>query len=75
MRSTLFVIVGLVLVLLGIGALIHPNLPMPAKRQDLEIHGQHVKIETRRIVSLPRPLSGLVVVCGIGLLLLSRQEV
>jgi len=74
MKAKLIVLAGAVLILLGIWVLIRPNLLMPAKRQDLEIHGQMVKIETRRVVGVPRPVSGLVIVCGVALILLSTQE-
>ncbi len=60
--------------MLGIGALIRPNVMMPAKRQDLVIQGQNVKIETRRVVAIPRPLSILVILCGAGFILLRNQE-
>ncbi len=62
------------LIVLGIGALIRPNVMMPAKRQDLVIQGQNVKIETRRVVAIPRPLSILVILCGAGFILLRNQE-
>jgi hypothetical protein len=65
-----FVVAGLVVIGLGIYGIIRPNLLMPAKKQDLEIGGQRVVMETRRIVALPRPLSGMVIVCGVGLILL-----
>jgi hypothetical protein len=74
MRSKLFILGGLVLVLLGVGALIRPNILMPAKRQDLVIQGQRVRVETRRVVALPRPLSALIIVCGVGFILLRNQE-
>jgi hypothetical protein len=73
-KPTLFILGGVVLILLGIGALIRPNVMMPAKRQDLVIQGQRVKIETRRVVAIPRPLSALVVVCGVLFILLRNQE-
>jgi hypothetical protein len=74
MRPKLFVVGGVALILLGIIALIRPNVLMPAKRQDLVIQGQRVKIETRRVVAVPRPLSALLIVCGIGFILLRNQE-
>jgi hypothetical protein len=73
-KPTLFILGGVVLILLGIGAVIRPNVMMPAKRQDLVIQGQKVKIETRRVVAIPRPLSVLVIVCGVGFILLRNQE-
>lgn len=51
-----------------------PNLLMPAKRETLQIAGQKVVMETRRVVTIPRPLSGLVIVSGGGLILLGIQK-
>jgi hypothetical protein len=73
-RRTLFICGGVALILLGIYAMIRPNVMMPAKRQELEIAGQKVEMETRRIVAVPRPLSGLVIVSGLGLILISFQK-
>jgi len=58
------------MILLGIYAMIRPNLLMPAKRETLQIAGQKVVMETRRIVAIPRPLSGMFIACGGGLILL-----
>lgn len=74
MRTTLFVGVGVVLVLLGAYGMFRPNLLMPAKRENLQIGGQAVVMETRRVVEIPRPLSGLVIFGGIGLILLGVQK-
>jgi hypothetical protein len=70
LRSIAFIIAGLAVIGLGIYGIARPNLLMPAKKQDLEISGQRVVMETRRVVALPRPLSGMVIVCGVGLILL-----
>jgi len=74
MRPRLFVLGGAVLILLAAYALVRPNVLMPAKRQDLIIQGQAVKIETRRVVAIPRPLSALLLLCGVGFILLRNQE-
>jgi hypothetical protein len=73
-RRTLFISGGVALIVLGIYAMIRPNVMMPAKRQELEIAGQKVEMETRRIVAVPRPLSGLIIVSGLGLILISFQK-
>jgi hypothetical protein len=65
---------GVVIILLGIYAMVRPNLLMPAKRETLEIAGQKVMMETRRVVQVPRPLSGLVIVSGAGLILLAMPK-
>lgn len=74
MRSKLLIVGGVAVILLGIYALVRPNILMPAKRQTLQIAGQEVKMETRRIVAVPRPLSSLVILSGIALILLSTQK-
>lgn len=74
MRTTIFASGGVVLIVLGIYGMFHPNLLMPAKRENLQIGGQKVVMETRRVIDIPRPLSGLVIFAGIGLLLLGAQK-
>ena len=61
---------GVLMIALGIYAMVRPNLLMPVKRETLQIAGQKVVMETRRIVAIPRPLSGLIIVSGGGLILL-----
>jgi hypothetical protein len=65
-----FILGGLAVMAMGIYGIVRPNLVMPAKKQNLEIGGQRVVMETRRVVALPRPLSGMVIVCGVGLIVL-----
>lgn len=62
---------GLLLILLGAYALFRPNLMMPAKRESLQIGGQTVLMETRRVIAVPRPLGTIVIVSGLGLILLA----
>jgi hypothetical protein len=60
--------VGILVALLGVYGMIRPNVVLPAKRQTLQIRGQQVLMETRRVVDVPRPLSGLIIFCGAGLI-------
>jgi hypothetical protein len=62
-------IVGLILVIAGIVLLFHPNVPMPAKKSELHVGSTRAIIETRRIVSVPKTASWIVIGCG-GVLLL-----
>jgi hypothetical protein len=66
----LFIGAGMLLILLGIYTMARPNLLLPAKRETLQIAGQKVMMETRRVMAIPRLLSGLVIVTGGGLILL-----
>jgi len=64
---------GAVLILLGLLALIHPRVEMPARKTEVQVVGQKLLIETRRIVTIPSVLSGLLIVAGMGLMLLGRK--
>jgi hypothetical protein len=59
-------IVGILLVAAGIAALIHPQVAMPAKKQEIQVGEGKAIIETRRIVSFPWPFSALLIVAGAG---------
>jgi hypothetical protein len=74
MRTKMFVLFGVVLIVAGAYALIRPNVMMPAQRQKLEIAGHEVEMETRRIIPVPRPMSGLLILSGVALILLSTQK-
>jgi hypothetical protein len=74
MKTKLQVLGGIVLILAGIYGLVRPNILMPAKREKLQIAGQEVEMETRRIVGVPRPLSGMVILSGVALILLTFQK-
>lgn len=67
------IVIGAVLMLLGIAALIHPRLDMRAKRTEVEVFGQKLLVETRRIITIPPILSGLLILAGAGLIVLSPR--
>ena len=59
-------IVGILLLAAGIAALIHPQVAMPAKKQEIQVGEGKAIIETRRIVTFPRPFSALLILAGAG---------
>jgi uncharacterized membrane protein YdcZ (DUF606 family) len=65
-------IVGVLFVVVGIAGLVHPNVVMPAKKQEIEIAGSRVIMETRRVVEIPKILGALLVVAGGAALFLSQ---
>jgi hypothetical protein len=67
------IVFGAVLILLGIAALIHPRVDMPAKRTEVQVLGQKLLVETRRVVTIPSILSGLLIVAGVGLIILGPR--
>jgi hypothetical protein len=68
------VVVGVVLMLAGAATLIHPELKMPAQRREVDVQGQRLIINTRRIVMVPALLGGLVIVVGAGLVFAGVQK-
>jgi hypothetical protein len=65
---------GLVFILLGAAALIRPQVKMPAKESEIAIGNQKVKLQTQRIIEIPRAMSGLVIVAGCALVFLGTRK-
>jgi len=59
-------IVGILLMAGGVAALSHPQVAMPAKKQEIQVGEGKAIIETRRIVTFPRPFSVLLILAGAG---------
>jgi hypothetical protein len=66
MRFHPIAIVGILLVAAGIAALVHPQVAMPAKKQEIQVGEGKAIIETRRIVTFPRGFSVLLILAGAG---------
>lgn len=64
MRFHPIAIVGILLVAAGIAALIHPQISMPAKTEEIQVGTGKAIIETRRIVGLPKPFCALLIFAG-----------
>jgi hypothetical protein len=73
-KFNFFVIFGILLAVLGLAALLHPEIKMPAKREVLQIGPTKVPVETRRIVSVPPVVGGLIIVCGAGVVFLGARK-
>ena len=69
LKATTHNVFGIIFLVAGIIALIHPNFTLPGKKDTVTIANQHVVIETHRIVSIPRAASAAEVVLGIGLII------
>jgi hypothetical protein len=65
-------ILGVLLIALGIGGLVHPNVVMPGKKQEIQIAGSKVIMETRRVITIPGVLGALVILAGGAAVLLSQ---
>ncbi|MFY9804631.1 MAG: hypothetical protein WA211_10305 [Candidatus Acidiferrales bacterium] len=71
MRFHRIAIVGILLVAAGITTLIHPQMSMPAKTEEVQVASGKAIIETRRIVTFPRPFSALLILAGAGQIFLT----
>lgn len=74
MKLNFFSVLGVLLVVLGLAALLHPEFKMPAKREEIEIGPMKVPVETRRIFTVPPVLSGIIIVCGAGMMFLGARR-
>jgi hypothetical protein len=65
---------GVLLMLIGAVTLIEPEVKMPSRRREVDVAGQKLIINTRRIVTVPPLLSGLAIVAGAGLVFVGAQK-
>jgi uncharacterized membrane protein HdeD (DUF308 family) len=64
-------IVGILLVLMGVAALIHPQVGLPSHKQEIQVAQGKAIIETQRIITFPRPFSVLLILAGVGQIFLT----
>jgi hypothetical protein len=69
----LVTLMGALFVLAGLAGLIHPRVMMPAKRSDVWVGKQELKMETREIVMIPTSISVLVMIAGAGLIYMGAR--
>lgn len=67
-------IAGILAILLGVAAFVHPRIMMPAKKDEVQIGPMKTIVETRRIIEVPPILSGLALIAGCGLIYLGRRK-
>jgi hypothetical protein len=65
---------GVVLMLIGAATLIQPEVKMPSNQREVDVAGQKLIINTRRIVTVPAVLSGLAIVAGAALVFVGVQK-
>ena len=70
----LFTVIGVLFILAGLAALVHPRVKMPARNTEVDVVGQKLIIKTQRIITIPGIVSGLVIVAGAGLILLDTRK-
>jgi hypothetical protein len=66
--KTLFAFLGVLILLAGAAALIHPRIATPSKKNEVEIENHKVIFESKRFFTIPPVWGGVAVVAG-GLLI------
>ena len=64
MKNKPFVALGILFVVLAAVTLVHPQFLMPGEKHAVQIGSQEVIMETRRVIVIPRVLSGCLVLAG-----------
>jgi hypothetical protein len=67
-------IVGVLLILAGIAALIHPQVMLPASDREIQIGNNKAIISTRRVIAFPMPFSIILILCGAAQIYLVRRR-
>jgi hypothetical protein len=74
MKDKQFAIFGILFIALGIAGFVHPRILMPGKQNDVQVGGQQMIVETRRVIEIPAFLSGFFILAGGALIFLSGRE-
>jgi len=69
-----FTVIGVLFILAGLAALVHPRVKMPARNTEVTLVGQKLIIKTQRVITIPAVVGGLVIVAGAGLILLDTRK-
>ncbi len=68
------VIVGVLFLILGLAALIHPEIKMPAKQREIYVRSQKLIINTQRIIQVPMVMGILLIVSGGAVVFLGTRK-
>ena len=67
------VILGVVLLLLGLGALLHPNITYNKHDEVMKVGPIQATVEKQESVEVPVGVAALLLIAGIGLVVLGSQ--
>ena len=67
------VILGVVLLLLGLGALLHPNITYNKHEDVMKVGPIQATVEKQESVEVPVGVAALLLIAGIGLVVLGSQ--
>jgi len=70
----LFAFIGVLLLLAGAAALVHPRFSTPGNKKEVDIDNHKVIFESRRFFTVPPVWSGCAVVAGVLLVFIGLRK-
>ena len=67
-------IIGLVLIVLGIGALAYQGFTYTTREKIVDIGPLHASADTEKTIPLSPIVGGVAIACGVGLVVLGRKK-
>lgn len=67
-------IIGLLLIVFGIGALAYQGITYTSREKILDIGPIQASADTEKTIPLPPIVGGLAIVCGVGLVVVGRKK-
>jgi hypothetical protein len=71
---TSYTVFGALFLVLGIVALIKPNFSYVVNKQEQIIDNRRILMQTRRVISIPRPASIAEILLGLGLVYFGSRK-
>lgn len=72
MKPIMFI--GLVLIVLGIGALAYQGITYTSSEEIVDISPLHASADTEKTIPLSPIVGGVMIVCGAGLVIIGRKQ-
>ncbi len=67
-------LIGLVLIVLGIGALAYQGFTYTSREKIVDIGPFQASADTEKTIPLPPIVGGVAIACGVGLVILGRKK-
>jgi hypothetical protein len=67
-------LIGLVLIILGIGALAYQGITYTTREKIIDIGPIEASADTKKTIPLPPIVGGVAIACGVGLVIIGRKK-
>jgi hypothetical protein len=74
LEHRLWLVLGVILVLLGVAALVHPQISYRTDERDIQVGTMKARMETRRILHIPGVVAGMVILSGVAIAVLGFKK-